>query len=140
MDFVLNERLAAGCFEIARKYGCRILLKNEAAFPWFIIVPEVAGGIEDLHQLNEETYVQVTTAIREVSLFVSAHFQPEKLNVACIGNVVRQMHIHIVGRSQTDPAWPSTVWAYEEKTRYAPEASEAIVQAARKVLQKGTVV
>ncbi len=104
MEFVLNERLAAGGFEIARKFGCRILLKNEANFPWFILVPEVPEGIEDLHQLDEETFTEVMHGVREMSNFVSSHFQPDKLNVACIGNVVRQMHIHIVGRSPGDPA------------------------------------
>jgi diadenosine tetraphosphate (Ap4A) HIT family hydrolase len=136
MDFRLNERLAACGFEIARKYGCRVLLKNEAAFPWLILVPEVPEGIEDLHQLDEATFTEVMCGVREVSNFVSAHFSPQKLNVACIGNVVRQMHIHIVGRSTGDPAWPGVVWAYQGKTKYAEGEAEAIVTAARNFLQQ----
>lgn len=135
MDFVLNERLAAGSFEICRLRGCRILLKNESNFPWFIIVPEVAGGIEDLHQLDEETWFQVTTAIREVSEFVSGRFTPEKLNVACIGNIVRQMHIHVVARFTTDPAWPGTVWAFEGKAKYAEADAGKIINAAKKYFE-----
>ncbi|MGJ8632956.1 MAG: HIT family protein [Luteolibacter sp.] len=104
MAFVLHERLAAGCFEIARIDGCLVLLKNEAAFPWFIIVPEVEEGIEDLHQLDEEMFEKVTVLMKRTSQFVSDYFKPEKLNVACIGNAVRQMHIHVVGRSPDDPA------------------------------------
>lgn len=131
MDFVLNERLAAGGFEIIRMYGCRILLKNEANFPWFIVVPEVPQGIEDLHQLDEQTFAEVMLAVRNVSRFVENHFSPEKLNVACIGNIVRQMHIHVVGRSTDDPAWPGVVWAFDGKRKYGEGEAERIVGAAR---------
>ena len=82
MDFVLNERLAAGGLEVGRIHGCRILLKDEVNFPWFIVVPEVEEGIEDLHQLDDETFYEVMEAMRMVSRFVSSHFRPEKLNVA----------------------------------------------------------
>ena len=135
MEFQLHPRLAAGGFELGRKDGCVILLKNHAAFPWILIVPEVAEGIEDLHQLDERRYVEVMGLIREVSQFVFDHFRPEKLNVGCIGNMVRQMHIHVVGRNSDDPAWPGTVWAYEGKLAYAPEAVEEIRVAAREYLK-----
>jgi diadenosine tetraphosphate (Ap4A) HIT family hydrolase len=134
MEFQLHPRLAAGGFELGRVDGCRVLLKDQASFPWILIVPEVAEGVEDLHQLDERRYAEVTGLIRRVSLFVSNHFRPEKLNVGCIGNMVRQMHIHVVGRSSDDPAWPGTVWAYEGKSAYAPEAVEAIRAAARVAL------
>lgn len=137
MGFTLNERLAAGGFEVARKYGCRILLKNEANFPWFIIVPEVPEGIEDLHQLDEETFAEVMSAVRQVSNFVSDHFKPEKLNVACIGNMVRQMHIHVVGRFTDDPAWPGVVWACDVKRKYTEGEAKGIIGAAREFLGRG---
>lgn len=107
--------------ELGRLHGCRVLLKNNALFPWLILVPEVEEGIEDLHQLDPARFGEVTQALREVSEFVSAHFRPDKLNVACIGNQVRQMHIHVVGRSASDPAWPGVVWNYGEKKEYTSE-------------------
>ena len=70
-------------------------------------------------------------AVRRVSEFVASYFQPDKLNVACIGNQVRQMHIHLVGRSPEDPAWPGTVWAFEGKKEYSEEEYEKIRAAAR---------
>ncbi|MGJ8697000.1 MAG: HIT family protein [Verrucomicrobiaceae bacterium] len=133
-SFELHPRLAAGTHEIGRANGCRILLKKNAAFPWFLIVPEVAADLEDLHQLPPEDYASVAFLIRALSQFVSDHFQPDKLNVACIGNIVRQMHIHIVARSTTDPAWPGTVWASDAKADYAPEESDAIIAAAQQAL------
>jgi diadenosine tetraphosphate (Ap4A) HIT family hydrolase len=136
MAFALHPRLATGGFEIGRLAGCVLLLKDNALFPWLLLVPEVEG-IEDLHELPLEKYHKVTTAIHRVSQFMSHYFQPEKLNVACIGNQVRQMHIHIVARSIDDPAWPGTVWAYDGKEPYAPAQSEAICSAARTFL--GTI-
>ncbi len=130
MAFSLHPRLAAGGFDLGRIAGCRMLLKNNALFPWFLLVPEVEEGIEDLHQLPPDQYSEVMEAVRRVSEFVSAHFQPEKLNVACIGNQVRQMHIHIVARSTGDPAWPGTVWAFDGKKEYTAEERDRIIAAA----------
>ncbi len=133
MAFELHPRLASGSFEIGRLGGCRLLLKNNALFPWLLLIPEVEG-IEDLHQLPPGQYEEVMLAMRRVSEFVASYFQPEKLNVACIGNQVRQMHIHIVGRAADDPAWPGTVWAYEGKRDYTEEEIEKIRLAARSFL------
>jgi len=126
MAFTLHPRLANGTFDLGRIGISRLLLKNNALFPWFLLVPEVAEGVEDLHQLSEAEYEDVTAAIRRMSQFIADHFQPEKLNVASIGNQVRQMHVHLVGRSPEDPAWPGTVWAFEGKQPYTNERVEAI--------------
>lgn len=101
--------------------GCHVLLKNNRYFPWVIIVPEVEEGVEDLHQLSESRFAEVMGLVRVVSGFVEEYFQPEKLNVACIGNQVRQMHIHVVGRSPEDPAWPGVVWSSGAKDPYDSE-------------------
>jgi len=130
MAFVLDPKLEKGGFTLGRIAGCRLLLKNNALFPWFILVPEVEG-VEDLHQLSPERYTEVLEAVRHVSEFVESHFSPEKLNVACIGNIVRQMHIHIVGRTTGDPAWPGTVWAFDGKTEYTPDEVEEIRETGR---------
>lgn len=130
MAFTLHPRLAAGGFDFGRIGACRLLLKDNALFPWFLLVPEVEEGIEDLHQLEPGVYLDVMEAVRRVSVFVSGHFGPEKLNVGCIGNMVRQMHIHIVGRSPGDAAWPGTVWAHEGKQPWPPERVEDIRRAA----------
>lgn len=132
--FTLHPRLAAGSHILGRTSGCVILLKDNACFPWILIVPEVPEGVEDLHQLSGEYYLAVTALIRRVSEFVSDFFKPGKLNVACIGNQVRQMHIHIVGRSEGDAAWPGTVWASSAKGPWPEETITAIRTAARREL------
>jgi diadenosine tetraphosphate (Ap4A) HIT family hydrolase len=136
MEFELNPRLAAGGFEILRRRGCWVLLKNEANFPWFIVVPEVLDSIEDLHQLDERMFHEVTMLIREISIFVSEYFKPEKLNVGCIGNMVRQMHIHVVGRFIDDPAWPGVVWAFDGKRAYDQDRAEEIMAETRAYFEK----
>lgn len=133
MAFELHPRLAAGGFEIGRLGGCRLLLKNNALFPWLLLIPEVEH-VEDLHQLAPAQFEEVMLAMRRVSEFVVSYFQPEKLNVACIGNQVRQMHLHIVGRSADDPAWPGTVWAFDGKQSYGEEETAKIRAAAREFL------
>ncbi|MBX3742718.1 MAG: HIT family protein [Akkermansiaceae bacterium] len=130
MAFTLDPKLENGGFALGRTAGCRLLLKNNAHFPWLILVPEVEG-VEDLHQLPPQRYTEVLEVVRHVSEFVESHFSPEKLNVACIGNIVRQMHIHIVGRTSGDPAWPGTVWAFDGKKAYTDGEVEEIREAAR---------
>ena len=135
MAFELHPRLAAGTHPLGVLNGCHVLLKNNACFPWILVVPEVSGGIEDLHQLETARYDEVMSVVREVSVFVSDYFSPDKLNVACIGNIVRQMHIHVVGRSEDDPAWPGTVWASDAKKTYADDDVATIRNAARDALK-----
>lgn len=129
MSFTLHSRLIVGSVELGRLSGCRVLLKNNALFPWCILVPEVDEGIEDLHQLAPERFAEVMDAVRWVSQFVAEHFSPLKLNVACIGNQVRQMHLHIVGRSEGDPAWPGVVWSFDRKRDYTAAEISVIADA-----------
>lgn len=129
MSFELHPRLASGTVLLGRLPGGLVLLKNNALFPWVLVVPEVEEGIEDLHQLDHATHDAVIRAIRTVSQFVSEHFQPDKLNVACIGNQVRQMHIHVVGRSEGDAAWPGVVWSHPGRQPYAEDQLQAISRA-----------
>ena len=130
MSFALHPRLDKGTHFIGKSGTCQILLKDNANFPWFLIVPETEDEIEDLHELPADQFAEVVFLIRQVSQYMTDSFKPDKLNVACIGNIVRQMHIHIVARSSDDPAWPGTVWGDIPKTKYTPdEVVEICVQA-----------
>ncbi len=133
MSFELNQRLAAGGFDFGTLGRCRVLLKDNAVFPWFILVPEVEDSVTELHQLEATDYASVMFTIRQISEFVDSHFKPHKINVAAIGNIVTQLHIHIVARYESDPAWPSVVWASNAKEPYEKEAALAIHKAFQKV-------
>ncbi len=130
MAFEIHTRLASSGYEIGTLCGCRLILKDNSLFPWFLVVPEVEG-VEDPHQLPAERYHEIMEVQRLVCEFISAHFRPEKLNTGCIGNQVRQLHLHLIGRSTGDPAWPGTVWAFSGKKAYTAEEAGEIVTAAR---------
>lgn len=129
MPFSVHERLHAGGIDFGMQGKCHILLKKNAVFPWFILIPEVENHIVDLHQLETADYQSVMQTIREISRFVESHFKPDKINVAAIGNIVPQLHIHIVARYKTDPAWPDVIWGHEEKKAYQADDVEIIKNA-----------
>jgi len=126
MPFQLNPRLAAGGHDFGTHGICRVLLKNNALFPWIILVPEVDEFITEIHELDADDYLSICETSRIISQFLDTHFQPEKINVATIGNIVRQMHIHIVARTESDPAWPGVVWSCSEKRPYTENEVETI--------------
>ncbi len=123
--FSLHERLARGCVDLGVHGICRVLLKDQAHFPWILLVPEVPPEVTELHHLTAEQYRQVCESIRVFSAGMAQWPGVEKVNVAAIGNQVPQLHIHIVGRHSGDVAWPGVVWSCAEKRAYDPREIEA---------------
>lgn len=119
--FQLHERLARGTFDLGVHGICRVLLKDQAHFPWVLLVPEVAAEIVELHQLSAEQYASVCETICVFSQGMANWPGVEKVNVAAIGNQVRQLHIHVVGRHSADIAWPGVIWSCSEKKAYDAE-------------------
>ncbi|MCP5079842.1 MAG: HIT family protein [Psychromonas sp.] len=116
MTFKLDERLNDDCFKLAETESSLWLLLNNSHFPWFIIVPKT--DLEELYLLPIELQVELQKQISLMSEFILSNFACDKLNVASIGNIVKQMHLHIIGRSETDPCWPGVVWGTEFKQQY----------------------
>lgn len=116
MTFQLDPRLKNDCYQLAESERSIWLLLNNSHFPWFIIVPKTQES--ELYLLTQEQQLQVQLETNLLSEFVDNTFDCSKLNVACIGNVVKQMHIHIVGRSESDPCWPGVVWGTSAKQEY----------------------
>jgi len=108
-DFILNPTLDKDTVEVARLDICRVLLMRDKTYPWLILVPAIAG-LRDLDDLDASDRNQVMAEIDRASKAMKAVFQPYKMNVAALGNVVEQLHIHVIARFQTDPAWPAPVW------------------------------
>jgi diadenosine tetraphosphate (Ap4A) HIT family hydrolase len=124
-DFVLDPQLAADCHVLGELDAGLLLLLNNALLPWFILVPMTEAS--ELYQLDEDLQRKVWKEITSLSEFVHASFAVEKLNVAAIGNKVRQLHIHIVGRHSNDYCWPGVVWGAEGRVDYSPEQVRGIV-------------
>lgn len=130
--FQLHERLAKDCHELTRLALSRVLLMDDASYPWLILVPE-RPGLGHLHDLAADDLPIMIREIAQASRILEDLFRPDKINVAAIGNKVPQLHVHIVARFATDPAWPDPVWGAAARQPYAADVLEkrsAALQAA----------
>lgn len=109
--FALHARLMADTHMIGDLPLCRVLLMNDARFPWLILVPRRAK-LHELGDLSVEDGVTLMNEIRLASGVLREVLSPDRINVAAIGNLVDQLHVHVVARTVTDPAWPGTVWGH----------------------------
>ncbi|MBH3429426.1 HIT family protein [Pseudomonas alkylphenolica] len=118
--FALDLRLKDDTYVLGDFPLCRLLLSKDANYPWFILVPRRAD-ISELFQLNDADQAQLwkeTTFLAEV---LKDGFDADKMNVATLGNVVAQLHMHVIVRRRNDPAWPSPVWGHTPATAYTNE-------------------
>lgn len=107
--FCIDERIQSTCFTLGDWPLSRILLKNEAQFPWLILVPR-KDNIQEIHQLNKKDRGTLMEEINQLSLLMTHYFKPEKLNIGALGNIVPQLHVHVVARSAKDSLWPQGIW------------------------------
>jgi diadenosine tetraphosphate (Ap4A) HIT family hydrolase len=108
-DVDLHPQLARDCRWLGRLSACQVLLMNDSRYPWLVLVPN-QEGVTELDQLAELLILPVYEDIRSASQALRTLFQPDKLNVAALGNLVPQLHIHVVARFHQDAAWPRPVW------------------------------
>ena len=116
-NFTLDPTLAKDTVEVARLDVCRVLLIRDKTYPWIILVPAIAG-MRDLDDLNEAQRNQVMAEVDHASKAIKLVFHPHKMNVAALGNVVEQLHIHVIARFRDDPAWPAPVWGAHPAVDY----------------------
>ncbi len=126
-DFILHSKLAADTFEVLSLKVSQLLLMNDARYPWLILVPEVSD-MRDLHNLSAKQYHSVTQEIAQVSKVLESVTQAHKMNVGALGNMVPQLHIHIIARQTNDAAWPAPVWGVGEAQPYSQDAAKTLVQ------------
>jgi len=125
----LDQRLAADTIPIGDLALSSVLLMDDARFPWFILVPRRAGASE-LTDLSDEEAAQLMSEIRIATRVMLELAKPDKVNVGALGNVVAQLHVHVVGRFRSDPAWPGPVWGHGSRTPYPAHAASALVERA----------
>ena len=124
-SFQLDSQLQKDCIVLGELEHCLLLLMNNALLPWFILVPKTDKT--ELYELADEVQAGVWSEINATSKFVKDEFCIDKLNIAAIGNVVQQLHIHIIGRQHEDYCWPGVVWGRPEKTSYKKQAIDHIM-------------
>lgn len=101
----------------------RVLLMNDSRYPWVILVPRIAGASE-VFSLTAEQQQQLWQETNIVAQMLNNLLQADKINIATLGNVVEQLHMHIVLRRRTDAAWPGPVWGHGSAEPYTKEALE----------------
>lgn len=132
--FSLNERLQADTHPVADLDLCRVLLMNNALWPWLILVPMRDGAVE-IHRLAEDDQATLMREIVRASRALETLFAPDKMNVGALGNMVPQLHVHVIGRMRGDLAWPGPVWGSGHAEPYEPAAAAALVERLAEALQ-----
>ncbi len=112
MTFELNKTLEADSKLITELKLCQVRLINNANFPWVILVPK-RNNVVEITDLSDTEYMQLNEEIRLVARALQKEFTPDKLNIAAIGNVVSQLHVHVIARFRDDILFPKPVWGHE---------------------------
>lgn len=128
-SFALDPRLAADTVVVGDLPLAQVLLMDDARFPWLILVPR-RPGVSELTDLAAEDGGTLWQEVRLAVGVMQALAKPDKVNVAALGNVVSQLHVHVVGRFRSDPAWPGPVWGQGEARPYPPHARAQLIERA----------
>ena len=134
-DFALDPRLAADSVFIADGPLSQVRLMDDTRFPWLVLVPRV-NGVSEWLELDGGQQRLLLAEINQAGQLIRTQPGVQKLNIGALGNIVRQLHIHLVGRHEADPAWPGPVWGSGSAARHEPAALQAAVDAWRQRLAR----
>jgi diadenosine tetraphosphate (Ap4A) HIT family hydrolase len=121
--FELHPRLTQDTLTIGDFPLCRLLLMNDTSYPWFVLVPR-RDGIREIFELTQGEQQQLLKESSQLARVLSRVFQADKLNIAALGNMVPQLHIHHVVRYRHDQAWPKPVWGLFPAIPYTERARQ----------------
>ena len=124
--FQLHNQLKADTLALGELPLCQVLLMNDSQFPWIILVPQ-RHQIREVYELTESDQLQLQRESLAVSKLLMKHFEGDKLNVATLGNLVPQLHVHHIVRYAGDVAWPKPVWGNAPATPYGLQQAPALV-------------
>jgi diadenosine tetraphosphate (Ap4A) HIT family hydrolase len=130
----LHSQLAQDTVPVGDLPLTRVLLANDANFPWLILVPRRPGLIE-LIDLEENAQVQLLGEVATSARVLKNITECEKLNIAALGNQVPQLHVHVIARRRSDAAWPKPVWGAASPSAYDPKVRDGLIGALRRGLQ-----
>lgn len=131
--FALDAQLAADTHVIGDLPLSQLLLMDDARYPWLILVPRRAGLCEWI-DLDLPAQTQLLAEINRTARALQTLYAPDKLNIAALGNIVAQLHVHVIARQRDDAAWPAPVWGYGERQAYAVDVRAERIAALRKEL------
>ena len=125
--FTLDTQLQKDTIAIASLPLCELLLMNDANYPWLILVPRRAD-VRELIELSAEDQLQFMQESNAVARLLQTQFSAEKLNIAALGNVVAQLHIHHIARFKSDAVWPKPVWGAMPAVAYADQELAEVIE------------
>ena len=129
-SFSLDSQLEADSLPVAESELCLLRLLNDVRYPWLLLIPKRAG-VSEIFELSEAEQVQLLRESSAVAAALHHEFSCDKINVAAIGNIVRQLHLHHVVRRIGDPAWPAPVWGHSPRVPYDDSGFAEIVRKLR---------
>lgn len=118
--FELHPRLQADTVWLGDLPLCRVLLAKDSQYPWLILVPKVAD-LSEIHHLDSAQQVNLMQESCALANLMEQTLSPDKMNIAALGNVVSQLHIHHVARFRSDAAWPAPIWGAHPVVSYSPQ-------------------
>ena len=133
MSFALDSRLINSSLQIAAIDAFQIRLVNDKRYIWLLIIPEISD-ITELDDLDPKTQTALFQIASQLSSSVKSYFQADKMNIATIGNIVSQFHLHIVARKQTDATWPEPIWGKGTAEPYSDEEVSVMMAQMRKLI------
>ncbi|MDQ6973072.1 MAG: HIT domain-containing protein [Mariprofundaceae bacterium] len=133
---ILHARLEKDCFVLGQLKLSLLLLMNDARYPWFILVPQ-RKGISEIQQLAAEDRQALLEESCMLSEALHAAFSPDRINVAALGNVVPQLHVHHIARFTDDDAWPAPVWGAHPCRAYTSDQRDRVCAKLTGVLPEG---
>ena len=132
----IHPQLMHDCQLLGKFTLCHLLLMRDDNYPWCILVPD-RDDISEIHQLCEADQQQLLRESSLLSIAMEAAFSPDKLNIAALGNVVPQLHLHHIARYRTDAAWPAPVWGRVPAKPYLEYELAAVVNSLTSLLTTG---
>lgn len=130
MTFDLHPQLEKDCLYVGRFSLSRLILMNDKQFPWFILVPEVSD-ITEIYQLNKQERRLLMDESSYLAERLAKIFQADKINIAAIGNLVPQLHLHHIVRYRNDQAWPAPVWGKYPAIPYSKDDETTLLSLIR---------
>ncbi|MGB1238780.1 MAG: HIT family protein [Pseudomonadales bacterium] len=134
-EFVLDQQLEKDCVFLGDLPLCRVLLMNDSQFPWLILVPRRAD-VSELYHLSLEDRQQMMVESCDLSAALADGFNADKMNVANLGNMVKQLHVHHIVRYTSDVAWPAPVWGKQNSVPYSAQQIAEIKQKVASLLEE----
>ncbi|HEY8010186.1 MAG TPA: HIT domain-containing protein [Rudaea sp.] len=119
-DFAVDRQLVADTHRVGDLSLSRVLLMDDARFPWLILVPRVTG-MRDLIDLPRAQQHALLDEVESCAQALRRLYAPDKLNIAALGNVIAQLHVHVIARFARDAAWPRPVWGVGERVPYTAD-------------------